>query len=86
MPTAKHRVQVTIDEDLSAAMDAIDPRPSSRSKLVRDLALRGARAADEDRRRSEDAREVLLEIADGTRGYDFAAAASAAASRGDRLA
>lgn len=85
MPTAKPRVQVTIDDDLASALDAVDPRPASRSKLVRDLALRGADAVRAERERAEEALTVLLEIADGARDYDFDAAAAVAASRGDRL-
>ena len=85
MPTAKPRVQVTIDAELASALDAVDPAPASRSRLVRDLALRGASAVREDRRSSNEALRVLLEIADGEREYDFAAAASVVAARADRL-
>ncbi len=85
VPTTRARIQVTIDEELANALDAVDPAPPSRSRLVRDLALRGASAVYEDRKRSEDALRVLLEIADGTRDYDLAASASAVAARSDRL-
>jgi len=83
--TAKSRIQVTVDEELASALARIDPAPASRSRLVRDLALRGAHAVEEERARADEARTVLLEIADGTRDYDFGAAAELAARRGDRL-
>lgn len=85
MPTAKSRIQVTIDEELARALYEVDPSPSSRSRLVRDLALRGARAMREDREGYEDALKLLLEIADGDRDYDLSASVSAFAARGDRL-
>jgi hypothetical protein len=85
MPTTKMRVQVTVDEELAAALAAIDPEPASRSKLIRDLALRGADAVRAGREQESRALDVLLEIADGVRNYDLAAAGAAAASRGDRL-
>jgi len=76
---------VTVDEELLGALARVDPSPASRSRLVRDLALRGAQAMEEDRARSEDAVQTLLEIADGTRDYDLDAAARLAAQRRDRL-
>lgn len=85
MPTAKPRVQVTVDDELARALDSIDPKPASRSGLVRSLALRGAQAIRASRDREAEALGVLLEIADGVRDYDLAAAGAAAASRGDRL-
>jgi metal-responsive CopG/Arc/MetJ family transcriptional regulator len=85
MPTAKPRVQVTIDDDLAEALDEIDPKPASRSRLIRDLALRGADAVRTAREQETQAVAVLLEIADGVRDYDLAAAEAFAASRGDRL-
>jgi metal-responsive CopG/Arc/MetJ family transcriptional regulator len=85
MPTAKPRIQVTIDDELARALDAIDPQPASRSRLVRDLALRGADAIRASRAREAEALRVLLEIADGTRDYDLAAAGVVAATRADRL-
>jgi hypothetical protein len=66
-------------------MAHVDPNPASRSRLVRDLAVRGARALEEERAESKLALQVLIEIADGTRDYDFDAAAELAARRGDRL-
>ncbi len=85
MSTSKPRIQVTVDDELANALDAVDPAPASRSGLVRDLALRGAYAVCEQRKHGEDGLRVLLEIADGKRDYDFAASASLAAARGDRL-
>lgn len=85
MPTAKPRIQVTVDDELRQALEAVDPAPESRSQLVRDLALRGAQAIREEQERSDDALRVLLEIARGERDYDFKAAGDIAASRGDRL-
>ena len=86
MAAAHSRIQVTVDEELASAMLRIDPAPSSRSKLVRDLALRGARAVEAERARAGDALTILLEIADGRRDYDLAAAAAVAGRRGERLA
>jgi hypothetical protein len=86
MTTTKSRVQVTVDEELAHALMRIDPTPPSRSRLVRDLALRGARAVEEERAAANGALTVLLEIADGTRDYDLGAAAEVASRRGDRLA
>lgn len=83
--TAKARIQVTVDDELAAALRGVDPAPSSRSRLVRDLALRGARALQEERARREDALTVLREIADGERDYDLDAAERVASSRADRL-
>lgn len=76
---------MTIDEELARALDEVDPSPPSRSRLVRDLALRGAQAMREDRDGSGEALKLLLEIADGDRHYDLSASASAFATRGDRL-
>lgn len=85
MPTAKARIQVTIDNELGRALDAVDPAPASRAKLVRDLALRGSEAVRAERERAEDAVRVLGEIADGARDYDLAASDAVFRARGDRL-
>ena len=85
MATVKQRIQVTVDEELASALARVDPAPSSRSRLVRDLALRGAEAVQLERDRSGEALTVLLEIADGSRDYDIAAADKVASGRGDRL-
>jgi len=85
MASTKPRIQVTVDDELAEALARIDPTPTSKSRLVRDLALRGAVAVQHERDRVGDALTVLLEIADGTRDYDFAAASELASRRADRL-
>jgi hypothetical protein len=85
MPTGKHRVQVTIDDEFAELLDAVDPCPPSRSRLIRDLAVRGAEAVRASRAGEIEALTTLLEIADGARDYDLAAAGAVAASRADRL-
>jgi hypothetical protein len=83
--TANSRIQVTVDDELASAMARVDPAPASRSKLVRDLALRGARALEAERARADEALTILLEIADGERDHDFDAVAALAMQRADRL-
>jgi hypothetical protein len=73
--TKNPRVQVTVDPELSEAMAAVEPHPKSRSRLIRDLALRGAQAAAEERRRHDEAIEFLCKVADGEIDYDFDALA-----------
>jgi len=85
MPTTKPRVQVTIDEELADALAAVDPTPASRSRLVRDLALRGADAIRADRVAAQAALSHLLAIADGEHPHDFAAVNDALSERSDRL-
>lgn len=71
---SKHpRVQVTVDPELAEAMAAVEAHPKSRSGLIRDLAMRGAEAALEERRKHDEAIEILCKIADGEIPYDFAA-------------
>lgn len=65
MAAKNPRVQVTVDPELSEAMAAVDPHPQSKSRLIRDLALRGAEAAAEEQRRHDEAIEVLLKVASG---------------------
>ena len=83
--TLHPRIQVTVDDELDQALARIDPAPSSRSRLVRDLALRGALAIEQERAGAQTRSTVLLEIADGMRDYDLEASAELAARRGDRL-
>ena len=71
MATKHPRVQVTIDPELGEAMAAVEPQPKSRSRLIRDLALRGAEVAAEERRKRDEAIEFLCKIADGEIAYDF---------------
>jgi phage gp36-like protein len=73
MATKHPRVQVTVDPELRDAMAAIDAHPASRSRQIRDLALRGAEAAAEERRKREEAIEFLCKVADGEIDYDFKA-------------
>ncbi len=81
MATANPRVQVTVDPELGEALRAIDPHPASKSRLIRDLALRGAAVAAEERARHGQAIENLLKIARGEIDYDFAAAREIHAER-----
>jgi len=74
MASANPRVQVTVDPELGDALAAVAPRPASKSRLIRDLALRGARVAAEERQQHAEAIEFLCKVADGEIEYDFAAA------------
>lgn len=85
MATAKARIQVTVDDELAAALQAADPAPASRSRLVRDLAVRGAEALRAERDSREQAIQVLIDIAEGRIDYDFEGAAATHAARGDHL-
>ena len=67
------RVQVTVDPALAEAMASVDAHPKSKSRLIRDLALRGAEVAGEDRRRREEAKEYFLKVARGEIDLDFKA-------------
>jgi hypothetical protein len=71
MATKHPRVQVTVDPELAEAMAAVEQQPKSRSRLIRDLAMRGAEVVAAERRKHEEAIEVLLKIADGEIAYDF---------------
>lgn len=73
MAAKSPRVQVTVDPALEEAMAAVDPHPKSRSRLIRDLALRGAEVAAEDRVRRQEAKEFFRKVADGEIDYDFEA-------------
>jgi hypothetical protein len=75
------RVQVTVDPELGAALAAVQPHPASKSRLIRDLALRGAEVAEEERKRYDEAIEVLCKIADGEIPYDFDALGEILAER-----
>ena len=76
MPTDRPRVQVTLDLELAAALDEIDPHPPSRSRLIRDLALCGARAEQESRARRE-AIDYLVRVVDGKVDLDLDASRAA---------
>jgi hypothetical protein len=77
MATKHPRVQVTIDPALAEAMAAVDAKPKSKSKLIRDLALRGAEVAEEDRLKREQAKEFFLKVASGEIDLDLDAAREA---------
>lgn len=77
MPSKNPRVQVTVDRALAAAMAEVDPNPKSRSRLIRDLALRGAEVAAEDRRRREEAKEFFLKVFRGEIELDVTGAREA---------
>jgi hypothetical protein len=81
MASAHPRVQVTVDPELAAAMAAVDPYPQSRSRLIRDLAIRGARAERDETERRAQAIAHLLSIAAGETDYDFDAARAIHAER-----
>ena len=81
MPSSHPRVQVTVDPELAAAMAAVDPHPTSRSRLIRDLAIRGAQAERDANERRRDATDYLLSIANGGTDYDFDAAREIHAER-----
>lgn len=71
MPTTKPRIQVTVDEELDAALRELGGG-KSRSQTVHDLALRGAEAIREKQERKQEAIAHLLRIASGEDdGYDF---------------
>jgi hypothetical protein len=72
---------VTLDEELAQALDGIDPAPRSRSRLVRDLALRGAAAERAERERREASRRFLLAVVRGETAYDPATAGDVHAER-----
>lgn len=71
------RVQVTVDPELAEAMAAIDASPKSKSRLIRDLAMRGAEAAKEDQVRREEAKEFFLKVARGEIDIDMTGAREA---------
>ncbi len=81
----KPRIHVTVDDELAQALARIDPAPASKAALVRDLAIRGAQALEEERARREEAIKVLLKIQDGTLDYDFAALQELYERRGEHL-
>lgn len=74
-----------MDDELGAALAAAGPATSSRSRLIRDLALRGAQARQQDERRAAEAAATLLELSDGRLNYDFGAAEAMLRERADRL-
>lgn len=77
MATKNPRVQVTVDSELAEAMASVDAHPKSRSRLIRDLALRGAAAAVEERQRREEAKEFFRKVASGEIDLDLTGAREA---------
>lgn len=74
------RVQVTVDPELAAALAEFGGR--SRSRAVRDLAIRGAQAMRDDQRQRDDAIEFLRRIATGEDDrFDFSVTAELHAAR-----
>lgn len=63
MPASSPRIQVTVDPELAAALDEFGG--SSRSRGVRDLAIRGAQALREERSRQAEAVEFFRRISLG---------------------
>jgi hypothetical protein len=77
---ASSRVQVTVDPELGAALSEFGG--SSRSRAVRDLAVRGAQALREEKRREHEALELLRRIADHADDrFDFSVSAELHAAR-----
>lgn len=85
MATLHPRIQVTVDPELARALAQVDPAPSSRARLVRDLALRGAEVVHAEREAMQSATDVLLGIASGEIPYDFEALAEIWAEREAKL-
>jgi hypothetical protein len=74
------RVQVTVDPELAAALAEFGGR--SRSRAVRDLAIRGAQALRDDQRQRKDAIEFLRRISTGEDDrFDFSVTAELHAAR-----
>lgn len=81
VPSTKPRIQVTLDSELAAAVAEFGGT-DSRSRVVRDLALRGAEAFRAERNARREAHEHLRRIATGEDdGYDFAVSERLHASR-----
>jgi len=74
------RVQVTVDPELAAVLAEFGGR--SRSRAVRDLAVRGAQALRDDQRRRQEALEFLHRISTGEDDrFDFSVTAELHAAR-----
>lgn len=80
MPATSPRVQVTVDPELEAALAEFGGR--SRSRAMRDLALRGAQALREEQRSRQEALEFLRRLDSGEDDrYDFSVSAELHAAR-----
>lgn len=71
MATTRPRVQVTVDDELAEALAAVPATNGSKSRLIRDLALRGAQAEREDRKREQEGIDYFIAIANGEVDFDF---------------
>jgi hypothetical protein len=81
VPSTKPRIQVTLDTELAVAVAEFGGT-ESRSRTVRDLALRGAEAFRAERDARREAHDHLRRIAIGEDdGYDFAVSEQLHASR-----
>lgn len=65
MPTRHRRIPVTNDPELAEALARVEHHfaGAPAAKIVRDLALRGARDLERERSRREEAIERLVELA-----------------------
>jgi hypothetical protein len=77
MATKYPRVQVTVDPELAEAMASVDAHPRSRSRLIRDLALRGAEVVADEHQRHDEAKEFFLKVASGEIDLDMTGAREA---------
>jgi Arc/MetJ family transcription regulator len=81
VPSAKPRIQVTIDKDLAAAVTEFGGE-KSRSRAVHDLALRGADALRTENRRLQESLEFLRRLDAGEDDrFDFSVSAQLHAER-----
>jgi hypothetical protein len=81
MPSAEPRIQVTIDRDLAAAVAEFGDG-KSRSRAVRDLALRGADAIRAEQGRHQEGLEFLRRLDAGEDDrFDFSVSARLHAER-----
>lgn len=81
MPSTKPRVQVTLDQELAAAVTELGSG-KSRSRAVRDLAVRGAKAIRDEQHRRSEALAGLRRICTGEDDrFDFSVSAQLHAER-----
>ena len=81
MPSAKSRIQVTVDKELASAVAELGGG-KSRSRVVHDLALRGADAIRAENRRLQESVEFLRRLDAGEDDrFDFSVSARLHAKR-----
>jgi Arc/MetJ family transcription regulator len=81
MASTKPRIQVTLDDDLAAAVAELGGA-KPRSRAVHDLALRGAEAIREEQDRHEEALQFLRRLDSGEDDrFDFSVSAQLHAER-----